>query len=56
LREAKRSIALASADAKFALFHEAAATLAEAVAGQWLPKDVMVDRLYEIATAHGVSV
>ncbi len=52
LRGAKRGVALASDDAKLALFHEAAATLAEAVADLWLPKDVMVDRLYEIATAH----
>jgi RecA-family ATPase len=52
LRDAKRGVALASSDSKFAVFHEAAATLAEAVAGQWLPKDVMVDRLYELAAAH----
>src|SRR5471032_3406909 len=31
LRDAKRSVALASDDAKFAVFHEAAATLADAV-------------------------
>lgn len=51
-RDAKRGVALASSEAKLVLFHEAATTLAEAVAGQWLPKGVMVDRLYEIATAH----
>jgi putative DNA primase/helicase len=53
LRDAKRSVALASDDAKFAVFHEAVATLAEAVAGQWLPKNIMVDRLQDIAAAHG---
>jgi putative DNA primase/helicase len=53
LLDAKRGVALASKDAKFAIFQEAAATLAEAVAAQWLPKNAMVDRLHEIATAHG---
>ena len=52
LRDAKRGVALASKEAKLALFLEAASTLVEAVAGQWLPKDVMVDRLHDIATAH----
>lgn len=52
LRDAKRSVALASQDAKLSVFNEAAATLAEAVASQWLPKSVMVDRLHEIAMAH----
>ena len=53
LRDAKRSVALASADARFAVFEQAGATLGEAVAGKWLPKNVMVDRLRDIATAHG---
>ncbi|KRR06208.1 hypothetical protein CQ12_11520 [Bradyrhizobium jicamae] len=52
LRDVKRGVALASQDAKFALFQEAAATLADAVANQWVPKTVMVDRLHEIAIAH----
>jgi hypothetical protein len=52
LRDTRRAIALASDDARLAVFQQAAATLAEAVAGQWLPKVVMVDRLYDIATAH----
>jgi putative DNA primase/helicase len=52
LRDAKRGVALASSDARFAVFQETAATLAEAVEGQWLPKNVMVDRLHEIAMAH----
>jgi len=53
LREVKRSVALASQDAKLAVFTEAAATLADAVVSQWVPKNVMVDRLFEIAMAHG---
>ena len=53
LREVKRSVALASQEAKFAVFAEAAETLADAVASQWVPKNVMVDRLFEIAVAHG---
>jgi hypothetical protein len=52
LRDAKRSVALASTDARLAVFGQAAATLAEAVAGYWLPKNVMVDRLTDIAEAH----
>ena len=52
IRDAKRSVALASDDARLAVFQQAAATLAEAVAGQWLPKNVMVDRLRDIAAAH----
>src|SRR5712691_7343491 len=52
LRDAKRGVALASSEAKFAVFAEAAATLADAVASQWVPKNVMVDRLGEIALAH----
>src|SRR5207302_8616118 len=52
IRHAKRSVALASDDARLGVFEQAAATLAEAVAGQWLPKSVMVDRLHDIATAH----
>lgn len=53
LRDAKRSVALASADARIAVFEQAGATLGEAVAGKWLPKNVMVDRLRDIAAAHG---
>lgn len=52
LRDAKRSVALASEDARLSVFQQAAATLAEAVAGQWLPKNIVVDRLQDIATAH----
>ena len=53
IRDAKRSVALASDDARLAVFQQAAAKLSEAVAGQWLPKDIMVDRLNDIAAAHG---
>jgi hypothetical protein len=38
LRDAKRGVALASSDAKLGVFQQVASTLAEAVAGQWLPK------------------
>jgi putative DNA primase/helicase len=53
LRDARRSVALASDNARLAAFEQAVANLAEAVAGQWLPKQVMVDRLTDIAEAHG---
>jgi hypothetical protein len=53
MRDARRSVALASDGARLAVFQQAAATLAEAVAGQWLPKNVVVDRLRDIAAAHG---
>jgi hypothetical protein len=52
LRDAKRGVALASEADKFAVFAEAAETLADAVASQWVPKNVMVDRLGEMALAH----
>jgi hypothetical protein len=52
LRDVKRSVALASDDARLAVFQQAATILAEAVAGQWVPKHVMVDRLADIAEAH----
>ncbi len=52
MRDARRSVALAPNDARLAVFEQAAASLAEAVAGQWLPKNVVVDRLRDIAAAH----
>jgi putative DNA primase/helicase len=52
LRNASRLIALASDDARFTVFQQAAATLVEAVAAQRIPKTLMVDRLHEIATPH----
>ncbi len=53
LRDARRSVALASNDARLAVFQQTAATFAQAVARQWLPKHVVVDRLRDIAAAHG---
>jgi putative DNA primase/helicase len=53
LLDAKRGVALASENARLAVFQQSAGVLGEAVAGQWLPKYVMVDRLLDIATAHG---
>ena len=53
MRDAMRSVALESNDARLAVFQQAAATLADAVAGQWLPKNVVIDRLRDIAVAHG---
>jgi AAA domain len=53
LRDVKRGVALASDDARLAVFQQAGTTLAEAVAGKWLPKGAMVDRLHDIAMAHG---
>ncbi len=52
LRDVRRGVALASEDARLAVFLEAADVLADAVAGKWLPKRVMVDRLQELAAAH----
>jgi hypothetical protein len=52
LRDAKRSVALASSSARLAVFEQAGAALGEALAGQWLPKNAMVDRLRDIAVAH----
>jgi putative DNA primase/helicase len=52
LRDAKRSVAVASDDARLSAFEQAVVTLAEAVAGQWLPKSAMVDSLRDIAQAH----
>src|SRR5258707_15824554 len=52
LRDAKRGVALASDDARLAVFQQAAATLAEAVAGQGLPEKVMGGTLYDIPPPH----
>ena len=53
LRNAKRDVALASmGEDKISAFRRAATSLSEAVAGQWLPKDVIVDQLQDIAVAH----
>jgi len=52
LRNCWRSVALAPLDAKKIAFHEAAKKISQAVADQWLPKAIMVDRLLDIAEAH----
>lgn len=53
LRNCRRDVALASTtEEKIAAFRMIAGTLTEAVSAQWLPKDVMVDRLLDIAAAH----
>jgi AAA domain len=55
LRNCQRDVALASAgDGKIAAFRKAATMLGEAVAGQWLPKDVIADHLQNIANAHNL--
>jgi hypothetical protein len=48
-----RDVALAREDMKKIVFYEMAKKLGEAVAGQWLPKAVMMDRLLDVAEAHG---
>jgi putative DNA primase/helicase len=53
LRECRRDVALAPADVKTIAFQEVAKKLGQTVAEQWLPKAVAVDRLLEIAEAHG---
>jgi hypothetical protein len=53
LRDCRRDVALAPAGAKEIAFQEVAKKLGQAVADQWLPKTLMVDRLLEIALAHG---
>jgi putative DNA primase/helicase len=53
LRDSRRDVALAPADAKKIAFQEVAKRIGQAVADQWLPKAVMVDWLMEIARAHG---
>ena len=55
LRNSKRDVALASmGEDKISAFRRAATSLSEAVAGQWLPKDVIVDQLQDIAVAHNL--
>src|SRR6266403_1988168 len=53
LSACRRDMALAPAHTKKTVFQEIAKKLGEEVAGQWLPKSVMVDRLLDIAEAHG---
>lgn len=53
LRDCWRDVALAPKDTKKILFQAMAKKLGEEVAGQWLTKTVMMDRLFEIAQVHG---
>jgi putative DNA primase/helicase len=53
LRDCKRDVALAPPDAKKIVFQEVANTLSQMAADGWLPKAMTVDRLLEIAEAHG---
>lgn len=52
IRDCKRIVALAPADAKLEAFKVAAETLSKAVIEQWLPKSIVADRLQDIATCH----
>jgi putative DNA primase/helicase len=53
LSACRRDVALAPEGTKKIIFQEMAKKIGEAVAGQWLPKTVMVDHLSDIADAHG---
>jgi hypothetical protein len=53
LSDSRREVALAPEGMKKIVFQEIAKKLGEEVAGQWLPKTVMIDRLLDIAQAHG---
>jgi putative DNA primase/helicase len=53
LSACRRDMALAPTHTKKTVFQEIAKRLGEEVAGQWLPKMVMVDRLSDFAQAHG---
>src|SRR5258708_38601792 len=53
LSDCRRDVALAPQDAKKIVFQEIAKKIGQEVAGQWLPKTVMMDRLSDIAEAHG---
>jgi putative DNA primase/helicase len=53
LRDCRRDVALAPPDAKKIVFQEVANTLGQMAADGWLPKAMTVDRLLEIAEAHG---
>jgi RecA-family ATPase len=49
----RRDVALASEETKKIVFEDVAKKIGEAVADQWLPKSAMMDRLSDIAQAHG---
>jgi len=53
LSDCSRAVALAPEETRKIVFQEVAKKIGEAVAGQWLPKATMMDRLLEIAEAHG---
>jgi hypothetical protein len=53
LRDCCRDVALAPQDKKRSVFEEVAKKMDKAVAGQWLPKAVMMDRLQGIAETQG---
>jgi putative DNA primase/helicase len=53
LSDCRRDVALAPVDTKKIVFQEIAKKIGQAVTGQWLPKTVMMDRLLDIAGAHG---
>jgi putative DNA primase/helicase len=53
LRDCRRDVALAPSGAKTIAFQDVAKKLGQAVTDQWLPKAAAVDRLLEIAEAHG---
>jgi putative DNA primase/helicase len=53
LSDCRREMALAPEDSKKIVFQEIAKKLGEEVAGQWLTKVAMVDRLSDFAQAHG---
>jgi putative DNA primase/helicase len=53
LSDCRRDVALAPKDTKKIVFQDIAKKLGQAVTGQWLPKAVMMDRLSDIADAHG---
>ncbi len=53
LRDCKRDIAQAFPPDRIGVFKSAAQRLGHAVADRWLPKDIVAERLQEIAVAHG---
>src|SRR6266851_5432967 len=53
LSDCCRDVALAPKENKRSVFEEVAKKMGDAVAGQWLPKTVMMDRLLGIAETHG---
>ena len=53
LSDCSRAVALAPKEARKIAFQEAAKKIGEAVADQWLPKAMMMDRLLDIAETHG---